>query len=93
MRSADQRGRADADHPAFGRKELRISEIQEQLGAFPSTISRRKQRYEKDGLLGLARTHPGRAQKLTPRLRAKVLEKARKAPPYGPLTGAKWLPS
>lgn len=30
------------------------SEIREQLGAFPSNISRWKQRYEQDGLLGLA---------------------------------------
>ena len=36
------------------------TEIREQLGAFPSTISRWKQRYEKDGLLGLATIHPGR---------------------------------
>ena len=35
------------------------SEIREQLGVFPSTISRWKQRYEKDGLLGLATIHPG----------------------------------
>ena len=34
-------------------------EIEEQLGAFPSTISRWKQRYEKDGVLGLATIHPG----------------------------------
>jgi len=59
-------------------------EIQEQLGAFPSTIARWKQRYEKDGLLGLATIHPGQPpQKLTPQLRAKVLEKTRKAPPDG----------
>jgi transposase len=59
-------------------------EIQEQLGAFPSTISRWKQRYEKDGLLGLATIHPGQPpQKLTPQLRAKVLEKTRQAPPDG----------
>ena len=50
------------------------SEIEEQLGAFPSTISRWKQRFEKDGLLGLATIHPGQPpQKLTPHLRAKVL--------------------
>ena len=34
-------------------------EIEEQLGTFPSTISRWKQRFEKDGLLGLATIHPG----------------------------------
>ena len=37
---------------------------------------------EKDGLLGLATIHPGQPpQKLTPQLRAKVLEKTRQAPP------------
>jgi transposase len=57
-------------------------EIKEQLGAFSSTIARWKQRYEKDGLLGLATIHPGQPpQKLTPQLRAKVLEKTRQAPP------------
>jgi transposase len=60
------------------------SEIREQLGAFPSTISRWKQRYAKDGVLGLATIHPGQPpQKLTPQLRAKVLEKTRQAPPDG----------
>jgi len=59
-------------------------EIEEQLGAFPSTISRWKQRYEKDGVLGLATIHPGQPpQKLTAQLRAKVLEKTRQAPPDG----------
>jgi transposase len=59
-------------------------EIEDQLGAFPSTISRWKQRYEKDGVLGLATIHPGQPpQKLTPQLRAKVLEKTRQAPPDG----------
>jgi transposase len=59
-------------------------EIEEQLGAFPSTISRWKQRFEKDGLLGLATIHPGQPpQKLTPQLRARVLEKTRQTPPDG----------
>src|SRR5262245_27448625 len=59
-------------------------EIREQLGAFPSTISRWKQRYEKDGLVGLTTIHPGQPpQKLTPQLRAKVLEKTRQTPPDG----------
>jgi len=59
-------------------------EIEEQLGAFPSTIARWKQRYQKDGVLGLATIHPGQPpQKLTPQLRAKVLEKTRQAPPDG----------
>ena len=49
-----------------------------------STISRWKQRYEKDGVLGLATIHPGQPpQKLTPQLRAKVLERTRQAPPDG----------
>jgi transposase len=60
------------------------SEIGEQLGTFPSTISRWKQRYEKEGLLGLATIHPGQPpQKLTPKLRAQVLEKTRQPPPDG----------
>ena len=60
------------------------TEIHEQLGAFPSTISRWKQRYEKDRLLGLATIYPGQPpQKLTPQLRAKVLEKTRQVPPDG----------
>jgi transposase len=46
-------------------------EIEEQLGAFPSMISRGKQRYGKDGVLGLATIHPGQPpQKLTAQLRA-----------------------
>jgi transposase len=34
----------------------------------PFTISRWKQRYERDGVLGLATIHPGQPQKLTPQL-------------------------
>src|SRR5215831_6369310 len=60
------------------------SDIHERLGAFPSTISRWKQRYEQEGLLGLATIHPGQPpQKLTPQLRARVLEKTRQSPPDG----------
>jgi transposase len=59
-------------------------DIEEKLGAAPSTVSRWKQRYEKGGVLGLATIHPGRPpQKLTPQLRAKVLERTRQAPPDG----------
>ena len=59
-------------------------EIEERLGAFPSTISRWKQRYEKDGVLGLATIHPGQPpKKLTPQLRARVLERTRQAPGDG----------
>lgn len=59
-------------------------EIEEKLGTAPSTISRWKQRYEKDGVLGLATIHPGQPpRKLTPQFRAKVLEKTRQAPPDG----------
>ena len=59
-------------------------DIEEKLGAAPSTVSRWKQRYEKDGILGLATIHPGQPpQKLTPQLRAKVLERTRQAPPDG----------
>ena len=59
-------------------------DMEEKLGTPASTISRWKQRYEQDGLLGLATIHPGQPpQKLTPQLRAKVLEKTRQAPPDG----------
>ena len=59
-------------------------DIEEKLETPPSTISRWKQRYEKDGLLSLATIHPGQPpQKLTAQLRAKVLERTRQAPPYG----------
>ena len=59
-------------------------DIEEKLGAAPSTISRWKQRYEQDGVLGLATIHPGQPpQKLTPQLRAKVLERTRQAPADG----------
>ena len=65
-------------------EEASYQKIKEQLGTFPSTISRWKQRYKKDGLLSLATIHPGQLpQKLTPQLRAKVLEKTRQAPPDG----------
>ena len=59
-------------------------DIEEKLGTPPSTISRWKQRYQEDGVLGLATIHPGQPpQKLTPQLRARVLEQTRKAPPDG----------
>jgi len=59
-------------------------DIEEKLGASPSTISRWKQRYERDGVLGLATIHPGQPpQKLTAQLRAKVLERSRQTPPDG----------
>src|ERR1700683_4999141 len=59
-------------------------DIEEKLGAAPSTISRWKQRYQEDGLLGLATIHPGQPpQKLTPALRARVLDRTRQAPPDG----------
>ena len=59
-------------------------DIEEKLGVPPSTISRWKQRYQEDGLLGLATIHPGQPpQKLTPQFRARVLERTRQAPPDG----------
>ena|SRR5579884_32136 len=59
-------------------------DITEKLGTPASTISRWKQRYEADGLLGLATIHPGLPpQKLTPELRARVLDKTRQPPPDG----------
>ena len=59
-------------------------DIQEKLGTPPSTISRWKLRCEQEGVLGLATVHPGQPpQKLTPELRAKVLERTRQEPPDG----------
>lgn len=60
------------------------AEIGEQLRIPASTISRWKQRFQKDGLLGLASIHPGQPpSKLTAALRAKVLARTRQAPPDG----------
>jgi transposase len=59
-------------------------DIEEKLGTPASTISRWKQRYQEDGVLGLATIHPGQPpQKLTSELRARVLERTRQAPPDG----------
>ena len=59
-------------------------DIQEKLGTPPSTISLWKQRYEKEGVVGLATVHPGQPpQKLTAQLRAKVLERTRQIPSDG----------
>src|SRR5580658_699357 len=59
-------------------------DIEDQLGTPASTISRWKRRFQEDGLLGLATIHPGQPpQKLTPALRARVLERTRQAPPDG----------
>src|SRR5882672_8286440 len=59
-------------------------DIGEKLGTPASTISRWKQRYQEDGVLGLATIHPGQPpQKLTPALRARVLERTRQTPPDG----------
>jgi transposase len=59
-------------------------DIEEKLGTPASTVSRWKQRYQQEGLLGLATIHPGQPpQKLTPQLRARVLERTRQAPPDG----------
>src|ERR1700680_1369737 len=53
-------------------------DIEEKLGTPASTIWRWKQRYQEDGLLGLATIHPGQPpQKLTPALRAQVLQRTR----------------
>jgi transposase len=60
------------------------SEIEEQLRVPPSTISRWKRRFEQDGLVGLATVHPGQPpRKLTPSLRARVLDRTRQTPPDG----------
>jgi transposase len=59
-------------------------DIEEKLGTPASTVSRWKQRYQEDGVLGLATIHPGQPpQKLTPALWARVLERTRQAPPDG----------
>jgi transposase len=59
-------------------------DIEEKLGTPASTISRWKQRYQEEGVLGLATIHPGQPpRKLTPALRARVLERTRQAPPDG----------
>src|SRR5712664_456235 len=59
-------------------------DIEEKLGTPASTISRWKQRYQAEGLLGLATIHPGQPpQKLTAALRARVLERTRQTPPDG----------
>ena len=59
-------------------------DIEDQLGTPASTISRWKRRYQEEGLLGLASIHPGQpAQKLTPELRTRVLERTGQAPPDG----------
>src|SRR3984893_18551313 len=59
-------------------------DIEEKLGTPASTVSRWKRRYQQDGVLGLATIHPGQPpQKLTPQLRARVLERTRQAPPDG----------
>ncbi len=48
------------------------------------TISLWKRRYREEDLVGLATFHPGQPpQKLTRRLRAKILAKTQQAPPDG----------
>lgn len=56
----------------------------EQLHVPASTISRWKSRFAQDGILGLATIHPGQPpSKLTPALRARVIERTRQEPPDG----------
>ncbi len=63
---------------------LSYVEVGEQLRVPASTIARWKRRFQQDGLLGLATIHPGQPpSKLTPALRARVLERTRQAPPDG----------
>jgi len=60
------------------------SDIKEKLDTTAPTISLWKRRYREEGLMGLATFHPGQPpQKLTPRLRAKILAKTQQAPPDG----------
>ncbi len=59
-------------------------DVTEKLGAPASTISRWKQRFHEEGLLGLATIHPGQPpQKLTAELRARVLATTQQAPADG----------
>lgn len=59
-------------------------EISEQLHVPASTISRWKRRFDQEGILGLGTVHPGQQPtKLTPALRARVLERTRQQPPDG----------
>lgn len=65
-------------------EEFSYRDIEEKLGTPASTVSRWKQRYQENGVLGLATIHPGQPpQKLTPAFRARVLERTRQAPPDG----------
>jgi transposase len=60
------------------------NEISEQLHVPASTISRWKRRFDQEGILGLGTVHPGQQPtKLTPALRARVLERTRQEPPDG----------
>src|SRR5438309_10332 len=71
------------------------SDIKEKLDTTVPTISLWKQRYNEEGLMGLATFHPGQPpQKLTARLRAKILAKTQQAPSDGSRIGrsAGWRP-
>ena len=59
-------------------------EISEQLHVPASTISCWERRFDQEGILGLGTVHPGQQPtKLTPALRARVLERTRQQPPDG----------
>jgi len=60
------------------------NDIKEKLDTTAPPISLWKRRYREEGLVGLATFHPGQPpQKLTRRLRAKILAKTQQAPPDG----------
>jgi transposase len=72
----------DAESLQHNRKTY--AEIEEELHVPASTVSRWKKRFQQDGIVGLATIHPGQPpSKLTPALRARVLERTRQAPPDG----------
>jgi transposase len=62
----------------------RYAEVGEQLRVPASTISRWKRRFHEEGVIGLETVHPDQPpSKLTPALRARVLDRTRQAPPDG----------
>jgi transposase len=59
-------------------------EISKQLHVPAYTTCRWKRRFDDEGLFGLGTVHPGQPPtKLTPALRARVLERTRQEPPDG----------
>jgi hypothetical protein len=66
---------------ARSKRSLEYRRLRSRVG---SSGTKKKQRYQEDDVLGLTTIHPGQPpQKLTPQLRARVLERTRQAPPDG----------